>query len=524
MLLILPGLLYALLGGLAMLLQVSPADTTDADTTDVDSTTIPPQTVLELATFRITQVAPHLPRPLAYLRALDATRRMPGALPQNALQATLHNQPVIPASVTPFAETGEGLAYVFLVDISRSLSDSRFAEMQGALIDWIEQMQDADRATVITFGSDVQQVIDFTADTDTLTVIVEGLAPTDLQTTLRDGLLRAIQVGQRTDPNLPRRRAIITLSDGDDDSYGTTTEAELLEAMRVNPIPIYAIGFFTPPRTNAKEAALEKLGTYARTSGGELFMAEQMPLPDIYQALRQSIREVFVVALEAGAFTADGTDQDLRLLYTSGFQHLSDRMTIRLYPDLTPRDDPEVVLPQPARPWGLYVLMGVVGLGLIIGAVVLVRRRRKQIPEPAEDTEATKRSFPEAREKALVVVDEEAPAGGGQARYRTPAVAIRLMLVRGVEQEIHAPVLQKRLVLGKGGSSEIVIAGDPQISREHCALVLDADEEVYLEDLGSTNGTEVNGIRISGRYRIQPGDLLTLGQTELRIEFTGAER
>jgi pSer/pThr/pTyr-binding forkhead associated (FHA) protein len=41
---------------------------------------------------------------------------------------------------------------------------------------------------------------------------------------------------------------------------------------------------------------------------------------------------------------------------------------------------------------------------------------------------------------------------------------------------------------------------------------------VWIVDLGSTNGTYVNGQPVSGRERLEEGDLVRVGETELRIE------
>ena len=41
---------------------------------------------------------------------------------------------------------------------------------------------------------------------------------------------------------------------------------------------------------------------------------------------------------------------------------------------------------------------------------------------------------------------------------------------------------------------------------------------VWLEDVGSTNGTFVNGILLTGAVRLEPGDLVRVGETEFRFE------
>ena len=55
-----------------------------------------------------------------------------------------------------------------------------------------------------------------------------------------------------------------------------------------------------------------------------------------------------------------------------------------------------------------------------------------------------------------------------------------------------------------------------QVSRLHAALLLDPSGEPVIEDRGSRNGTFVNGRRLTGSQRIQPGDVLGVGSYELR--------
>ena len=54
------------------------------------------------------------------------------------------------------------------------------------------------------------------------------------------------------------------------------------------------------------------------------------------------------------------------------------------------------------------------------------------------------------------------------------------------------------------------------ISRIHCRLTADKSDQLVVEDLGSTNGTLVNGKRVD-RVVLRPGDLLTVGRIEFQI-------
>lgn len=61
-----------------------------------------------------------------------------------------------------------------------------------------------------------------------------------------------------------------------------------------------------------------------------------------------------------------------------------------------------------------------------------------------------------------------------------------------------------------------IVLSDPNASRRHAQLRKDGDS-VLLVDLGSTNGTQVNGIP-RREHRLAPGDQITIGTTTLRFE------
>jgi len=65
--------------------------------------------------------------------------------------------------------------------------------------------------------------------------------------------------------------------------------------------------------------------------------------------------------------------------------------------------------------------------------------------------------------------------------------------------------------IGRDPISDLCIA-DPEVSRQHALLILMPNGGYKIQDLGSTNGTLVNGARLSGdAYGLQNGQLITLG-------------
>src|SRR3954468_9006658 len=74
----------------------------------------------------------------------------------------------------------------------------------------------------------------------------------------------------------------------------------------------------------------------------------------------------------------------------------------------------------------------------------------------------------------------------------------------------HVRVGTSRFVVGRKPDASLCIPS-PTVSREHAELTV-VDDGLLLRDLGSTNGTFVNGVRIQQPCTVHHGDLLQMGQ------------
>ncbi|MFF1451522.1 FHA domain-containing protein [Streptomyces sp. NPDC058274] len=74
-----------------------------------------------------------------------------------------------------------------------------------------------------------------------------------------------------------------------------------------------------------------------------------------------------------------------------------------------------------------------------------------------------------------------------------------------------------RVHIGRSADADVPL-DDPDVSRLHCAVTVEPDGRVAVADLGSTNGTTLDGIRVSDRpVRFAPGALLRVGESALRL-------
>lgn len=73
-------------------------------------------------------------------------------------------------------------------------------------------------------------------------------------------------------------------------------------------------------------------------------------------------------------------------------------------------------------------------------------------------------------------------------------------------------ILQEHLVIGRDAECDIVIP-NRQVSRQHARFSV-TENGVYIEDLGSKNGTHVNGEELGGRMLLQDGDVVQIALTQ----------
>jgi pSer/pThr/pTyr-binding forkhead associated (FHA) protein len=113
-------------------------------------------------------------------------------------------------------------------------------------------------------------------------------------------------------------------------------------------------------------------------------------------------------------------------------------------------------------------------------------------------------------------------------RGAPPAPAIEAAIPTGIELTVaHAGTIKtyrfgRRILVGRSPSADLRLA-DPLISRLHARIEL-RDDGVYGEDLGSRNGTLVNGTAIGAPRRLEVDDELTVGTAALVFRGVGAWR
>jgi hypothetical protein len=107
----------------------------------------------------------------------------------------------------------------------------------------------------------------------------------------------------------------------------------------------------------------------------------------------------------------------------------------------------------------------------------------------------------------------------GIATQPPPVHAGRLVVVKSPELEegMDFELNSSQLTIGRGRQNDLAIASDEYASARH-ARFEPRQDGVWIQDLGSTNGTFLNGTRLERPRRLTHGDIVRVGETDLRYE------
>jgi thermitase len=153
-------------------------------------------------------------------------------------------------------------------------------------------------------------------------------------------------------------------------------------------------------------------------------------------------------------------------------------------------------------------------LALVIMTLTFIRGGRRRAPTPAP----VPASVP-------VYTPPPAPTPPQPYRPTPPPVAApqpptgawgTLMVIAGAAQPRTYSLAGAEVLIGRSEECQIVLIGDGSISRRH-AIVRNDGRQVTVADAGSSHGTYLNGVRITQPTPVRRGDVLQVGQTQLRF-------
>lgn len=210
------------------------------------------------------------------------------------------------------SETDLPLQVGLLIDASNSVRD-RFKFEQEAAIEFLNQTirRQYDKAFVIGFDVTPEVTQDFTDNTEALSIGVRSLRPGG-GTALYDALYFACRDKLLKEPqNGPVRRAIILLTDGEDNQSHVTREEAIEMAQRAE-VVVYTISTNLTGSSHHGDKVLERI---AEATGGQAYVPFQLTdVANSFAAIQEELRSQYAISYKPADFTSDGRYRTIEIL------------------------------------------------------------------------------------------------------------------------------------------------------------------------------------------------------------------
>lgn len=497
----------------------------------------------------IEQVATNIPDYWVYLRVSDQQGNQIPNMNINSLTARTTTGVLSEFNcMTDQYGADYGVAITLIVDISLSVKGDGFKQVQLFAQSLLNQLREKDRIMLILAGDQVVIPCQFSNDFNATIEQINALSPKASNTLLFDSVKTANRQNLSRSADLPHRRVIVIISDGFDEGSGVT----LSDLEKEAPYPIFAIAY-----NQGKKEYVTNLKRLTTVSGGHYFhLSDLKQAEQAGKVLIDLLKNTICLkgyALEPEWFDKKDTIEivyktDSELRATKAFQWQSDQTKEDLL--IKWRASQPVFTPEPSW-YSDWKVVSAIGLGLLVivflGVILFRKRAETKLflrIDREQDTAVIRqylKKYPKGRHVELVkqlldglesnnVSDDEAMgiSENADVDMEPPRPILAVLTFVEIEGENKGRKLRfefrdEAIIIGRDPMVGWRIE-DEQVSGKHAKLSIekhDGKNLFVLEDLFSTNGTMVNGIKIESAKRIVLGDVIWISKNKFR--FLGEE-
>lgn len=535
----------------------------------------------------VEQAEAYLPKVITYLNILDEADNVITEFDVSSenVEVAMNGQSLPVVSVQKQQETGYGVHYFYLLDVSTSVPQYSLDRVKNAIMDQIRQKHTEDRISVITFGSSVNIVLEGNESEEDATQKIEQIMATQEKTVLYDAIMKVIDLVESKGEYSGNRSVMGVVTDGMDEQTGGITQKEIQDRVAEANIPIFAFGYQT-----GRTATLDTLGELARCSGGRMELIAANTAAKKINEFTQRIENTIRIECETPNNMANTDISELSVKITvddmvyssiaivSYHNHIKDtiaprieniqvvgkdRLEIQFSEDITGIENVGMLSLKNARGKTFTVVSSVYDSNkkmatitadrtlyadsytLVMSGVEDTSFERNKLENETYTFQTTKNSKiviyllvfvglilltagvavgiiirkKTASQKESVQRSEQINQKNRVSLESLAGVEVELVIVESnrAERKVNTVVNGLYIVGREAKMCELAIS-DRRLSRQHFALLYD-NEVLKLQDLGSTNGTRVNGMPVLRDRVIENGDVIDAGNTKMRINI-----
>ena len=357
----------------------------------------------------------------------------------------------------------------------------------------------------------------------------------------------------------------LILSDGNLSSDSGTTEQQAMNTVSATSIPVYAIGITGDSAASySVENARHMLKMAEVSLGGIGLIPAQVNISaaDAAQQVWENIQESAVMKINLASVTSTSNNATVRAKYELGDTRLEDSISVDLTMlAVSSSADTAASIEQTAESvdlntapqnsivgWiqeHLILIVSCAAAAVVIIVVIIVivrsstRKKREQarmeMESKATDGISPMRESESGVDTIFSTSDLNNPSDGlgptqcvSQGHSSTAPVVsaegITVQMIVKSHQDVSVSftlVPHKQQILGRDDRADIIInADDYQLSGKHCLVEWDGNY-LYIQDMGSTNGTVLNGISLKpdAWSRLNSGSILHMGSFDYQVAF-----
>lgn len=462
-------------------------------------------------------------------------------------------------SIQPLTKAEEPLRTLILWDNSLSVMKKYGAEVKDILIDIVANRAPGEEFAIASIDSEVTYLTDFTGDYTTLKQIVESVEGEDKDAYIIQNVYEAILALNNIQDCGYKR--IILISDGMDDTEIGYSKAELDALIAQTPYPVYTIGVLS----KGGETRVQDMFALSRTTNAAYYYLNEIEDPmTVVQGFSDDYSLMQVKATVPGELQ-DGSTQNSQLTVKSGADSYTvtsqvtlpfvkkteetvTEETVETVEETTAETEPVeteaaasrgVVLFGREIPLTVLIIAAVVLVVVIIivAAIIICSRKKpkaegndyarldQQIKNERYDAPVPQKPAPNVRMPEngnhTVLLAGAMGQSGQSGRNQASENGTEITMVSIADpMKIYRCRVSGKIIIGRKPENSDLVIEDPAVSGRHCELGI-SGEKFYLKDLGSSNGTYINGYKINANVmtEIKTGCIVRLGNQDYRVEI-----
>lgn len=485
-------------------------------------------------------------------------------------------------SIITFGDSQRNITYKCIIDVSGSMDDSRVAYAADVIDKIAELKRPEDLISITAMANDIVRS-GYLEDANEITTNASMVKRTSEDTNLYHTIVDEIGDIQ-TAKEVGEKRCIIIFSDGAEDQATGITREEAIKAVEDSHVPIFTVGLLKKNHKSENEEAAKILGSFARiSSGGKHYVPvlDGSNVDSISEDILNTIYGSVVIntgiptqsfsqiahEIKVKVNTSNGMVEDIIPISESDIKKIEKAQEkimeskVEAAPEVKPEPMPEPTpepTQEPVEKTGNVTKMIVLGLCVLILIVILFGviylylknnkiKKYEELDESYSDAQNIEMGSGGSTEnfsdyggdtgavgETVGLTGDFNDYGGATSSIVYDGVAnspekhisgqfyVTLTRLGKIEEENSTFnfTLSNEYSIGRSASkADLAFSNDNALSGKHCTLFV-KDGHIFIRDEGSTNGTFVNGVAISGQFKVEQDDVILIGSYEYRIVWS----